>query len=377
MKRNKTFKAVAAVVAMAALGAGCSQNKTEANEWGCQYGGGLIESKGLKNTIAPGDKGGWSVFDTKVTIPAGVRTYVLDEDPTIADLGAKPLTLPAKGRTIEVNGEKIPSEGIVTVAIELQARFTFNEKVCEWYSNIGKNNEPLNFDAGQGEESGWAEFLNLSWNQKMTEAARPVVSDYDWLEMYTNDRTDEGEERVFALLNNEISTNLTRELANDLGDNYFCGPTYVFDGNADGEIGTCPPIEITVKEIKPTNPELVTNYEAIVANAEAQQKIASDRDRSIAQTAADQEVELANEAKRREVETAKAANDEAIAVAQKAALEAERINADIQAVASAAYCVALAESGIDCALLEAAEQGTYPRIVLSDGTSVDLLVNGE
>jgi hypothetical protein len=387
MKKNN-IKIAALAVTFAIIGTACSQNKTESNAWGCQYGGGLLDTPALKKTIEPGTKGGMSTFDSLRQIPSDVRNYVLDEDPSIADVGATPLILPAQGREVDLGTDDeatvrlARTEGIAQVSIELGSKFVINELACELDNRHLKTSsiEELNFNAGQGEVSSWATFLNLSWNQKMVEAARPVVIEYDWLQLNLNSiiEVDGETNQVFDILAKRISENLSRELENDLGGNFFCGPSYVFDGNVDGEFENgCPPIEITIKEIKPTNPELLANYQAIVANVESAERILSDKDREITQINADRDKELATEENRQLTETEIAKNDKIIADQQLQARQSEFALAQIEADASVAECLLLASAGIDCALLKAAENGVYPRVILSSDNSsgASVLVN--
>ena len=45
-------------------------------------------------------------------------------------------------------------------------------------------------------------------------------------------------------------------------------------------------------------------------------------------------------------------------------------------MASSAFCRELAAVGVDCALLAAAENGNYPRIITGGGTDTSLLIDG-
>lgn len=373
--------AVAILVVIAGLIAlaGISQNKAGAREWGCLYGGGMLDTPGLKKTIAPGTRGGLTVFDKMYSVPSDIRSYTIDENPEVRDPMATPIILPVQARDIVVNGESIESAGITNIALELQVRFAFNENVCDWYTEIGRGAEPLNFDAAEGTATNWTQFLNQSFQRRIREAARPIVASYDWLQLTTNARidVDGAQKNVFDVLAVEISEELSNELTSSLGGNYFCGPTYTFDGSVDGELESCPAFEVSIEEIKPEDETLLENYEAIVANAEAQQKISSDRDRAIAQSNADADVavaqseadqrsQLAEQQRRQEVETAQAEADLAIAQAQRAAVEAELENRRLVAEGETAACVNLARVGVDCALLEAARQGNYPQVILGE-----------
>ena len=107
-----------------------------------------------------------------MTCPSDIRFYLIDEDPATADFGGRPIIVPARGSSSE-------GVGVVQVSVETQVRFVFNERFCEWYIDHGKRSEPLRFDGDPDTPSGWNTFLNASMNQKLIEAARPVVANQD------------------------------------------------------------------------------------------------------------------------------------------------------------------------------------------------------
>jgi hypothetical protein len=327
--------------------------------------------------MAPGQKDGWG-NDNIVTVPSDVRFYIIDSDPATADSGGKPIVVPAKGSS----GEGV---GVVEVSVELQVRFVFNERVCEWYIKHGKRNEPLNYNGSAQEASGWQTFLNTSMNQKIIEAARIPVAPLSYIDAYVN--AEINGERVFTTLANELSDGLTKELSADLGGQYFCGPSYQFDGEADGQIaeGDCPDLEVTVKRIVPVNPELIANLETIVKNEEAIRVIESNQAKELRDIAKAQQIELAeterqtatqkaDAERKRQVETAQATANLEIAKAQAAVVAQLLDNAVLEAQADAAYCTQLAAAGIDCALLKAAETGSYPRILFGDSSEAPTLL---
>lgn len=377
-----TGAAVVVVIASSVSLTACSLQRTEANEWGCTFGRGPFDSKALKGQYAAGSDG-VRTNDTFVSGPADVRFYIIDEDPATADFGGRPIIVPARG-TADTG------VGVVQVSVETQVRFLFNERFCDWYIDHGKRSEPLRFDGDPADGGGWAQFLNASMNQKLIEAARPVVAPEDYVSLYVNARIGEGDAAGLAydVLAQELSTNLSRELTKDLGGEYFCGPSYQFDGSIDGELEQgCPPLEVTIKRIAPVDQTLISKLEQIVANEEQQKIIASDkeleletieaeRQKELARIAADQETLIAQQEQREAVETAQAAADLAIEQALAAVLEQQQANAAIEAVSSTAFCRELALVGVDCALLAAAENGNYPRIITGSDTDTSLLIDG-
>lgn len=393
--------AVVLIVTVLFSAAGMSQNKADATDYGCTYGGGLFDTPGLKMSVAPGTRGGFTTFDTQRFIPADVRDYIIDAEEGVRDPGATAIVLPVQARDIEVDGEDVSSDGVTYILLELQAKFVFNENACLWDQKYGRGTDDLNFDAPQGTASGWTSWLKNNMYKRIQEAARPVVKDFDWLQLSTNQEVSfagQDPDEVFDVLAREISTSLATELGASLGANFFCGPSYAFDGSFDGEMESCPPIEISITQLTPQNPELIKNYEAIVANAEAQLKIDSDKDRAIAQANATseqqqeeakaasaaqvaqaeeaQKAEVAQQTQAETVGVAKAKADLAIAQAKAEVASQEATNRNIAAQGESAYCRELAAVGQSCVLEAAAKAGTpvVPQIVTGD-SDVLLSVN--
>lgn len=354
-------------IAIIVLFAGGSLNRVAANEWGCLYGGGL-EKRGLKDTIAPGQSGGFTIFDKLATIPSDDRYLFIDKDPNTADIGANEIIVPAQGTSNE-------SQGIVNVNVEIQVRFVINENVCDLYTDKLKRLEPLKFDSSDGTSTGgWGKFIVNQLNQALIKASRPLVAPYNYIELYSNTPvTIDGEEiLIYDVMEDGYATDLTKELEATLGATYFCGPTYVFDGDVDGQFDNgCPPIEVTVKRVTPVDGQLITNLETTVKNQEQIKVIESEKQKKLAQTAADQAAQLAEIARQKEVETSEAAKDQAVAVAQKALFLAQNENAQIKAQAETAFCAELAALEIDCADYWEAINWR-PTVILSDDTDTNV-----
>lgn len=322
-----------------------SLNRVSANEWGCLYGGGLFESKGLKETIPPGQTGGFTMADTLKKVPSDDRFLFIDSDPKTADLGTNPIIVPAKGTSQD-------SQGIVNVNVEVQVRFVINENACDLYTSKLKRLEPLQFDSSDGKSvGGWGKFLVISLNQALIKASRPLVAPYNYVQLYSNTKVaSDNPTLIYDYMEDQYSKAMTDELKLALGKDYFCGPTYRFDGKVDGQFENgCPPIEITVKRISPVDNALITNLETTVKNQEQIKVIQSEQEKKLAQTNADQVTQLADIEKQRQVETAQAAKDQAVAEAQKELFLAQNANAQIKAQAETAFCAKLTELKVDCA----------------------------
>jgi hypothetical protein len=371
-------------------------NRVQSNEWGCQYGGGL-EKRELKQTIAPGQSGGFSFADKLVTVPSDDRLYAIDSDPSTADFGGALIVVPAKGTDAENNG-------IVPVVVPIQARFTINENACALYNNYLKGKAgPIDWngtntktvDGREVPDPGvWPKFLNLQMNQVLNTAARAQLGGKSYVELYTNFSN-------YPTIQRAIAQTLTDSLNQSLGGEFFCGPSYQFDGTADGVVESCPPIEIVIKEIKPEDPVFLANLKKIVANQEEQTVIQSDkekaiaqaqatseqqiaqanadrdaslnqteveRDKSIAATEANRETQLAQVEADREIQLAKALADVEIAQAFSEVVALETANELVKKQVETAFCERLADVGVNCADYFKAQKWT-PSIILGEGAT--------
>lgn len=391
-----------AVLVITMIAAG-SLNKVSSNEWGCLYGGGLTEDRGLKQVIAPGQSGGFTVADSLITIPAGDRIYAIDNDPSTADFGGQPIVVPARGSAESGNG-------IVPVVVPVQARFTINERACELYQNYLKGKGDIDWNGNRTKEDdkgnkspdpgAWPKFLNLQMNQVLTTSIRSQLSigSPSYVDLY-QDFTK------YPTYQTNVSNALTASLESSLGGTFFCGPSYQFDGNADGKVESCPPIEIVIKEIKPQNPVFLENLQTIVANQEQQTVVESEKDkaiaqakadkeRALAQTAADQETALARTAAEKEkalaataadeetrlakvdadraVRLAEAVADQEIAVAFYAVAQSETANELVRKQTETAFCERLAVIGVNCADYFK-YQNYNPSVVLADSGATPLI----
>lgn len=366
---------------------GASFNRVQSNEWGCLFGGGLTEDKGLKEVIAPGKSGGMTVFDNLITIPSDDRIYAIDEDPNTADFGAQPIIVPAKGTTVD-------SAGIVQVTVPVQVRFTINENACELYQNYLKKyqSEGLNWNGTDNPQDpgGWAKFLNLQMNQVLITTIRSQLGDQTYVDLYTNFAN-------YPTIQKNVSVALSASLRASLGGDFFCGPSYTYDGKADGKLegNGCPPLEITIKVIEPVDPQFLTNLKTIVANQEALKLIDSEqekaiaqaeadketaiakaeaeRDRKLAQTAADEATALAETEAQRAIELAEAEKNTAVAIELNRLASAELSNDLLKAQAETAFCANLADVGVNCADYFKA-LNWKPTIILSDDANTDVLL---
>lgn len=327
---------LAAVLVLTALVSlvGVRRMKAESNMWLCDVGGGFFDSKEVKATYGPGTDGGFRLFDTKANVVADARYFAIDKDPKIADVGGEVKQTPAKDR-IMVN----PS---------LQVGFMVNENACQLWSKFLKRRGELHYNDGN-KNGGWAAFLADKFRQSVDKAVVPVFQTIDWSDLYYNPKT--GGTALWDTLQSQIAKNLQEELKRTLGDDYFCGTSYKFDGNVDGKF-ECPLPVVSIQSVLPANMALITNKEDIKANEEAVKVIESQAAKSKAQANADAEVAI-NEAKLREAK----------AEANRKATEAEKRVAEAQSQIDMAACIAVKATGTECALIIAAQKGNMPNVL--------------
>lgn len=380
---------VLAVVSVPVVAVGADLNRTQANEWGCLYNGGLIEGKGFDKVVPPGTSGGLTWFDDLVTIPADDRIYAIDSDPNTADFGGTEIVVPAKGTDANNNG-------VVPVIVPIQVRFTLNENVCDLYTNYLKGKSgPIDWNGTESTPGRWPRFLNLQMNQVLNTAVRSQISGKSYVALYTDFSQ-------YPAIQSAIAETLAKSLQSSLGGEFFCGPSYQFDGTADGKLSSCPPLEVVIKEIKPQDPIFLDNLKKIVANQEAQTVIKSDKEKAIAQTnadkeaslaqteaekekslavteadkekalaatAANEETQLAEVERQQNVEAAQVAKDLIIAQATVELVAVRAANDTVKAEAEAAFCRTLESVGTDCADYFRA-LNWKPTIIASDDSSL-------
>ena len=168
------------------------------------------------------------------------------------------------------------------------------------------------------------------------------------------DGSDVDGEHPYDRLAAQIAANLSKELTARLGNQYFCGLSYEFDGEADSVLETgCPDLEVSVQRIVPVDGKVRSTLQALAVTPGKVLAVEAQRELDPAQAQADLEVGRAREA----------------------ALEQQQLNAELDATAASAFCRRLAEAGVDCALLAAAENGAASTIIVDPNGDSTLLID--
>lgn len=351
--------AVIAFIASIALVSAGSMNRASASEWGCVYGGGLFESKGLKEAVAPGESGGFTVADKFVTGPATERFFAVNEDATKRDVGGEPRAMPDK-------------TGVRMVA-NFSIRMKFNEDYCKWYSSMGSRNEPLDFNGATNptNPTGWAKFLrDFVKDPVIDPALSTILAKGDYFQFQVNSVQPSGK-TLYQEIGKELASTFMEQQKSVFGGTFLCGPSYTYDGNIDGKFD-CPPVEVVITSIEPVDTTLRSVREKQRSNEEAKKLAESERDLKITQQNAAAQTAVNAEENRQKTESAKLAADKAIEQERAGVLAEQQQNAEKQAAIAQAWCTRLVELGQNCALVKAAETGSFPQVIGSSDVLVGL-----
>lgn len=324
-------------VALAALAlTGCgTYSKTDASSADCVYNGGPFDSKSFRQAVEPG-AGRTSVgyFSEVITVPVNVRQY---------DAGDG---LPAV--TVSVRGIQETFSPSLTFTLNSEPRGE-NEKpvVCDF---IEKHLKPLgatDFNADLPNNKWVTEFLNARVGPVVRDVAPRVLAGLDPTDLALN---SDGVRDAAA---KEFGRVLTETLAQQLGGQWFCNPSYPWGGTAE----QCGHISVVLPE-----PTLSDEDRKLIA---APQR---------ARTEADNAIAVAQEDARKAAEIAaqleiQAESAETSANAREQIAEQNNRVAAADATNTYAWCAELVRLGQDCALVKAAESGQFPSMILEGSAS--------
>lgn len=215
----------------AILGALTGLKKTPRDEIGISYGGGPFEGQHFQGVIQPGhglfENG---MYDHLYLYPVTQRNYIISKNPT-------------EGDRHEVDFIPAPSADRIEVDFEVATYFKLNtDKLREFHENIG-----LKYAAWT--EDGWLQMLNDSFRQQIENSIQEEARKYPVTQIYSDPST-------LATIQREVGTVLKERVTDVLGDEYFCGPTFI-PGRGD-----CPDFGFVIKRVSiPAN--VVASYQAI------------------------------------------------------------------------------------------------------------------
>ena len=200
--------------------------KVPRDKIGLSYGGGFIEGANFQGLHQPGSAlffNGWG--DALYQYPVTQRNYIISKKPGEGDVG-------------ETDFIAAPSADRIETQFEVAVYFKLNvDNIKEFHENIG-----LKYHAWT--DDGWLDMLHTSFRQQIEFALQREARKYDVADIYADKLTLE-------TIQTEVGTALKENVERILGDEYFCGPTFVANS------GSCPDFEFVIKRV--TIPESVKN----------------------------------------------------------------------------------------------------------------------
>lgn len=199
--------------------------KVPRDKIGLSYGGGLFEGAHYQGLHDPGASlffNGWG--DALYLYPVTQRNYIISKRA-------------AEGDAKESDFIAAPSADRIEVQYEVAVYFKLNlDNIKAFHENIG-----LKYHAWG--DDGWLDMLHTSFRQQIEFALQRESRKYDVADIYADRATLE-------TIQHEVGTALKENVAEILGADYFCGPTYEPGG-------PCPDFEFVIKRV--TIPEGVRN----------------------------------------------------------------------------------------------------------------------
>lgn len=184
---------------------------------GLSYGGGWFEGAHFQGVHQPGSGtffNGWG--DKLYLYPVTQRNYIISKRAGEGDIGA-PDSVHA-----------VTSDN-VAVEWEVATYFKLNlDKVQKFHEQIG-----LKYAAY--DKDGWDRMLNDSFRQQIENSLQEESRKFAVADLYSN-------KDALIQVQNAVGANLKERVAQVLGDDYFCGPTYI-PGKG------CPAFSFIVKRI--------------------------------------------------------------------------------------------------------------------------------
>lgn len=326
---------------------GGTWSKTDASSMTCVYNGGPIDSRDYRGYAEPGTGRQYQGFMSEtVDVPVAVRQYRVSKNP---DQGDTPVP---DSVDVRVRGYDMTFEPTVTFTINT-AIIDGKPVACDFIEKQLRQFGDPKFDSEGG---GWYQFLN--------ERLRPILDDsmtrtlqagFDPGDIKFN--TNGERDRAAAEVGDDLKAGLQRQLGND----YLCSSTYRF-GQSEEKCGT---LTVILPE-----PSLSQEDEDQLAKPQR------------ARIDANNDIAAANEQARKAEEVATARELEAASAQRRATAEEEiaRENARVeaaQATVNYAWCSYLVSLGQDCALVEAAQNGSFPSVILGDAGQIAVVPPGQ
>lgn len=315
---------VFAGLALFATGCGQTTIYSASDQYLCAYGD-AQHGQHLEKQLPPGAQpisvSNWKASEL-ARIPTSNRFY---------DMSLGRARDPGAPSSLETN-----ARGSVRILVQMQVRFRFNqEKICQWYEQHGRRNTihgDLGFNARGPNQAntGWEKWLAENFATTAQQALDARTANYDWTSLvynYPQNADSSGivkgkaGELMRTKFGNDIAQTFQKDLAQNLGDQYFCGTS--------SRTG-CPPLLVQIEGVRTVNQTLMTNREQVEVDRQ-----------NLANTAAENAIGaqlLQHEALQKK-----------ILAAEISAGQLQAARALLQAQVKDAACLVRAKYGLDCA----------------------------
>jgi hypothetical protein len=315
--------ALAAVGVLAVSQAGCSAERTEANELKLYYMAGTGDDRVFKQCIAPGTAGPPEYDNDVFTIPVDARTYDV-----LPDKGADSNTPLIVGSAPVTDPDSKVSRSGAQVAVWYTTDFYLNwdcgfdmtkslsgqkgvedSPVVQFWQKVGRSAQLSdnngNFNAGK-----WNDMLRT----RLATVERDVLQQQT--KLYNSDTLKDNLGDTYERMEAALGPAFQEKLQEKLGGQFFCGTEFaggkpvtwqdpVLDAQGQPQMdpvtrlpvtkpktGKCPPVRIDITNIDLANPQAQAAADAAyVAEQQAKAaKVKADSDQAVAKLATDPNV---------------------------------------------------------------------------------------
>lgn len=244
---TKRFKAVAAIIVLAAVVSGSSACSTIAapDQVGLYYLEGNSDGYKFNKCIEPGRTGDSEWNNSVVYLPTNLRTWVIDDIPDPNNPG-KYIIAPGADSGDVIVVSAAPEEGQpsgVQVRVSTKTNFKLNTycdasggKAREFWETIGRRYEANNLD------SGWKNMLNA----ELVPVQKTIIKDV--IRAYSANPLIANQDGIQTQAQQKIAERLAVEFNRIAGGNFFCGPSF------NRARPDCPPLELLIIGIENADP---------------------------------------------------------------------------------------------------------------------------
>lgn len=248
---KKAILAAGAAVLAGALAA-CSHVQPSLGQYAIVTGHGALSNQQVQDVVSPGDSVNQGSGTTVWYLPAQARNYVTaqkngDRDNPQAELTAPSKTSPGMSDytwtyVVLMLNPKITSR---------QGNYAFARAFLAFCLKYGcasntAQNDASNAQLTRSSDPGWENMLNEIMPHAIDNATRDAIVNYG-PDLFIN-------RGKWGQFGDDIQKNLEDQVARMDGTNlhYFCGPASTLD--------TCTPPLVTVNDVTPADPDVVTQY---------------------------------------------------------------------------------------------------------------------